>query len=264
MLSSWQLPCTVGQAAPTSLSSFERYLLLSGTPADLDPAEAAAAVHTFAPAADPEPSSRHQLVMSLQQQSTAEGVLDLVVQHEQQLDSVLLAVCFQKLAKYSHHAKHLCRTHAGTACLLAAAQRLPLSPVQAVSIVSCSVDLRLQPQLPAALLDRLMLLASDCNLSAADSVAGLEAMAALDSRPDSVNLEALLLRVVSSVYAQPSRLKAALVGMYRHSRRPDRMLLSTADSWAEAFTDRPSPLNLKAGAFHTSACWLGRQTASVH
>ena len=194
--------------------------------------------------ANPESLTRHRLVLHFQQQKTAMDVLEAAVQHEQQLDAVLLTVCFSKLARHSYKVRQQCRSHPGMAALLSACQKAPLSPAQAVSIATAAATVR--PQLPAVLLDRLMVLASDDQLGAQESVDGLVALAALDSRPGSAHLEALLLRIVSRLHTNAQHLRAALSGLAKQSKRPDRMLLASASSWTEAFPDLTCPLNLQA------------------
>ena len=193
---------------------------------------------------DPEVMDRHRLVLHFQQQRTAVGVLENAVQHEQQLDAVLLTVCFSKLAKHSYKIRQQCRSHPGMASLLAACQKAPLSPAQAVSIAAAAAELK--PQLPSALLDRLMVLASDSQLGAQESVDGLTAFAALDTRPDSAHLEALLLRVVTRLHASAKHVNCALAGLVKHSKRPDIMLLASASSWADALPGHACPLDVQA------------------
>ena len=104
--------------------------------------------------------------------------------------------------------------------------------------------------MPAELLDDLMLLAGSEMLDAWDSVNGLVALSALDSRPDSSYLEALLLRVICRVHASKDQVSRVLTGLAQHSKRPDLMMVSSARSWAEAMPGQNCPLNMKACLAH--------------
>ena len=178
--------------------------------------------------ATPQSISQHQMVLLVQQQRTAQGILDPAVQHEQQLDAELLMICFSELVRHAAGARQLCSMHPGTTSLLSACQRVPLSPAQAVSIAPAAAALKLR--LPPTLLDRLMALASSKKLLLWDAVRGLGAFAALDSRPSRLQLNALVLQTVVRAHVDARMLRAALSRMAKRSKRPDQMLLAGVQS----------------------------------
>ena len=175
--------------------------------------------------------SQHQLVLLVQQQQTAQGILDLAMQHEQQLDAELVMTCFAELVRHTASARQLSSMHSGTTSLLSACQRVPLTPAQAVSIAPAAAALKLR--LPPALLDRLMALASSTKLLLWDAVRGLGAFAALDSRPSSPQLDALLLQIVVRAHGDARMLRAAMTRVAKRSKRPDQMLLKDIQSPAK-------------------------------
>ena len=191
-----------------------------------------AATQRQSAAAACEPISRHQLVLLVQQQQAAQGILDLAAQHAQQLDAELLMACFAELLRHRASAKKLSGTHAGTASLLSACQTAPVTSAQALTIAPAAAALKLQ--LSPSLLDRFMVLAGEDKPAVWSAVRGLGAFAALDARPSSLHLDALLLQTVARAQGDARMQRAALERVIRHSRRPDLMLLAGAHSQAAA------------------------------
>ena len=175
-------------------------------------------------ASAPKTLGQHQLVLLVQQQQTAQGILDLAMQHEQQLDTELVMTCFTELVRHTASARQLCSMHSGTHSLLSACQRVPLTPAQAASIAPAAAALKLR--LPHALLDRLLVLAGSKRLILWDAVRALGAFAALDSRASSPQLDALLLQVVIRAHGDARMLRAAMTRVAKRSKRPDQMLLA--------------------------------------